>query len=144
MDNSPIYIRPASPIPQKMERNIPPFRIWVYLHRLLIPKKEREYLIKYGIFLGPKLYNTNYLNIFYMINININMNDSWINDLSIILRKSLIKDNLNHDINNNETNKLIDELTSGINNRRIVDIMNTIKNIELCKLMKTDFGKNNE
>ena len=29
-----------------------------------------------------------------MINININMNDSWINDLSIILRKSLIKDNL--------------------------------------------------
>lgn len=72
------------------------------------------------------------------------MNDSWINDLSIILRKSLIKDNLNHDINNNETNKLIDELTSGINNRRIVDIMNTIKNIELCKLMKTDFGKNNE
>ena len=24
MDNSPIYIRPASPIPQKMERNIPP------------------------------------------------------------------------------------------------------------------------
>ena len=72
------------------------------------------------------------------------MNDSWINDLSIILRKSLIKDNLNHDINNNETNKLMDELTSGINNRRIVDIMNTIKNIELCKLMKTDFGKNNE
>ena len=32
-----------------------------------------------------------------MINININMNDSWINDLSIILRKSLIKDNLNHE-----------------------------------------------
>ncbi len=73
--------------------------------------------------------------------ININMNDSWINDLSIILRESLIKDNLNHDINNNETNKLMDELTSGINNRRIMDIMNTIKNIELCKLMKTDFGK---
>jgi hypothetical protein len=76
--------------------------------------------------------------------ININMNDSWINDLSIILRESLIKDNLNHDINNNETNKLMDKLTSGINNRRIMDIMNTIKNIELCKLMKTDFGKNNE
>lgn len=72
------------------------------------------------------------------------MNDSWINDLSIILRESLIKDNLNHDINNNETNKLMDKLTSGINNRRIMDIMNTIKNIELCKLMKTDFGKNNE